>query len=119
MYTSTRYVQLANVAVITHDDASVDIIPNPEQGLYLYVEKAIISVYEAAIGGGGILELLDTDGDPFYRLNVDGVKDLLLDFGAEGVKVGSVINLGLQAMLSGADTQASVSLAITAHLDVD
>ena len=119
MYITSRYHQLGATAILSNDDASVDVIPNPEQGMYLYVEKMNVSVYESAIGGGGILELVDTDGDVFYRTNVDGIKDLFLDFGREGIRVGVIRDLGLQGILSGADTQASVSLAIVAHLDVD
>ena len=119
MQVTSKYTQLNGCNILTHDNAADDIIPNPKQNLYLYIEKLIVSVYEASVGGEGILEISDTKGNVFWRLNVDGVKDFELDFGSWGKKVSNDINVGMQAMLSGANTQASVSIAVMAHLDID
>ena len=119
MQVTSKYTQLSGTAILTHDNAAGNIIPNPKQNLYLYIEKLVISVYEAAIGGDGVLEISDTSGNVFWRLNVDGVKDFELDFGTWGKKVSEDINVGMQAMLSGAGTQASVSIAIMAHLYIN
>ena len=119
MQVTSKYVQLSGVKILTHDNAAGNIIPNPKQNLKLYIERLIVSVYEAAIGGDGILEISDTKGNVIWRLNVDGVKDFDLPFGDLGTKVSEDINVGVQAMLSGASTQASVSIAVMAHLDID
>ena len=119
MQVTSKYTQLIGVKILDHDNASSIIIPDPKQDLYLYVEKIVLSVYEAAVGGEGVLEILDTEGVPFWRINVDGVKDFELDFGSKGKKISTATDIGVQAMLSGANTQASVSIAIMAHLDVD
>ena len=119
MHITSKYVQLNGFNILDHDNAADAIIPAPNQDLYLYIEKLVVSVYEPAIGGSGILEISDTMGNVFWRLNVDGVKDFELDFGSEGQKVGEDVDVGMQALLSGANTQAGVSIAIIAHLDID
>ena len=105
------------VGTVTEDDASLELVAaGAVTNLYRYIEKLSFSVYKAAIGGGGILEIRDTDGNIFWTINVDAVKDIHLDWGEEGVKVSNVKNLGLEAVLSGAGTQASVSIGVSGHL---
>jgi hypothetical protein len=107
---------VTGAGTVTEDDASLELIAQATTDLYMYVEKLSFSVYKAAIGGGGILELKDTDGEIWWAINVDGVKEVNLDWGDVGIKMRNVKNLGLRAVLSGAGTQASVSIGISGHL---
>lgn len=86
------------------------------EGWHIFVETIHISVYEAAIGGGGILEIRDIEGgDVFlYKMNVDGVKDITLNFGDAGIRTGT--NGMGEIILHGAETkQASASIHWTGH----
>jgi len=115
------YEQENAIGIVEEDNASLELIPTthgPRQtpyDLYLYIEKITFSVYKAAIGGGGICNIQTDEGDVVWTINVDGIKDFTVDWGEEGVKVGTDMDPGLQAVVSGADTQASVSVGITAH----
>lgn len=110
-----KYQQISATGQVTNAEASLEIVSNPGSDIYLSIEKVNFSVFEAAIGGGGICELKDTDGNVLYTFNVDGVKDIPLDWGDEGLEIGP--GKGLQFVVSGADTkQASVSIAIHAHI---
>lgn len=115
------YDQINAAGVVDEDAASLQLIPNvhgtrgDKFDMYLYVEKISFSVYKPAIGSGGICTIQSNEGDHVWTINVDGVKDPVIDWGTEGVKVGSEKDAGLQAVLSGADTQASVSIGVTAH----
>jgi len=92
----SQYYQLNGHTILTNDDASENIIPKltdqtnavrtlisnhmkQTKDFYLYLEKGKISVYKAAEGSGGILELTDTNGEIIDRINVDGVKDIVFD----------------------------------------
>lgn len=133
---TSKYYILNGRAILTNDDASDNVIPelsghtqtvrdlisqhmSQTKNFYLYLEKGKISVYKAAEGSGGILELADTNGGVFDRINVDGVKDILLDYGTEGLKVSTDTDIGIQALVTGATTQASVSVALIGHLALD
>jgi hypothetical protein len=110
-----EYPQVSAFGAATEDDGHVDLVANPGTVTYVCIEHMNISVYEAAAGGGGVAEIKDTDGDLIYSVNADGVKDIPLEFGEEGLKIGP--NKGIQLVVSGAQTkQASVSVALTGHL---
>lgn len=116
-----EYLQHNATGVVSEESASLQIIPathglkGDKYDLYLYVEKIHFSVYKAAIGGGGICTIQTNDADHVWTIDVDGIKDVVVDWENEGVKVSDVKDPGLQAVLSGADTQASVSIGIVAH----
>jgi len=111
------YERLTVRAELTDDDISNStIIPTASDNMYLYLDKIILSVYEAA-DGGGILSIYDSDGGVIWKTNVDGIKDIILPFGYKGTKIGQ--NQGAQAILTGASRQASVLLALVYHLDTD
>lgn len=110
-----EYPQKNSTGLVTNDDASLMLIANPGLTMFVNIININISVYEAAAGGGGVLEIKDTNGGIIYKMNVDGVKDFNLDWGEEGLKVGP--NVGVQATVSGAQTkQASVSVSIAGHV---
>ena len=111
-----EYPQANAIGAVTEDEASIEILPDTKNELYLYVERIAISVYKAAIGGNGILQIKESDGDKVvWTTNVDGIKDVSIDLGDEGAKASDNQGTGLIAVLSGADTQASVSIGITGH----
>lgn len=97
---------------VTNENASADLAANPGSEQYVVYDKLHISVFKAADTGGlggGILEIKDTVGTVLHTFNVDEVKEISVNLGTEeGHKIGP--NLGLQAVLSGAGTQASVSI---------
>src|SRR3990167_2669790 len=101
-----EYPQVSVSGQATNEDASVDLVSNPGSTMFVYIEKLDLSVFKASSGGGGIAEIKDTDGNVIYTINTDGVKDISLDFGEEGLKIGP--NLGIQLAVSGAQSgQAS------------
>jgi len=106
--------------IVEEEDASLQLIDATNKhaaGLYLYIEKINISVYKAAVGGNGLLTIQTDDAEWAWHTNVDGIKDFAVDWSEAGVKLGTLTNPGLQAFVSGAGTQASVSVGITAHYD--
>ena len=111
-----EYAQVNAAGIVNNDEAgAVDLVENPGTGQYIYIEKLTVSVYEAAEGGGGIVEILDTGGGVVWRVNADGIKDVALTFGEEGLRVGP--GVGIQATVSGAQTkQASASVSLTGHI---
>jgi hypothetical protein len=109
-----EYPQISATGQVTNDSASLEVVSSPGSVTYLTIERVNFSVFEAASGGGGICELKDTDGVVLYTFNVDGIKDIHLNFGDEGLKIGP--DKGLQFVVSGASTkQASVSIAFNGH----
>jgi len=106
--------------IVEEDNASLQLIDATNKhaaGLYLYIEKIIVSVYKAAVGGNGLLTIQTDDAEWVWYINVDGIKDFDAEWGEAGVRIGTITNPGLQAFVSGAATQASVSVGITAHYD--
>jgi len=109
--------EYTNTARLTDDNISSAIVTAATDDMYLYIDRIEVSVYKAASSVDGVLELLDSDGDWIWTTNVGSVKERSFEFGNQGLRVGRAT--GLQAVLSGASTQASVSLAIVWHLDVE
>lgn len=115
------YDQINATGVVEEDAASLQIIPNvhgtrgDKFDMYLYVEKISFSVHKAAIGGNGVCTIQSNEGDHVWTISVDAITNFTIDWGTEGVKVGSEKDAGLQAVVSGAGTQGSVSIGVTAH----
>ena len=111
-----EYAQVNGSGIISNDDAaSVELVANPGTGQYIYIEKLTVSIYEAAEGGGGIVEILDTGGGIVWRVNADGVHSESLSFGEEGLRVGP--DVGIHGTVSGAQTkQASASVSVVGHI---
>jgi len=110
------YHELVETVELTDDDVSATVHKTCADDLYFRVKEIHLCVYEASTGDG-ILEILDSEGGFVWKTYVDVKKDLSIPFGKKGVKVGQ--NTGIQAVLSGAITQASVSLCVIAHLSID
>lgn len=104
-------------ARLTDDNISALIVPESTDDMYLYIDRIELSVYKAASNLDGILQLLDSDGGWVWTTSVGSVKERQFEFGNDGLRVGK--STGCQALLSGATTQASVSLAIVYHLDCE
>lgn len=117
----TDYLERTGRGIVDHANASLEIIPELTSELpYLYLRTLMISVFKAAIGGGGILEVKTIDnGTVIWSINVDSTKDLSFPWGSEGTKVSDVKYDGLYAVVSGADTQASVSVGMVVHNDME
>ena len=103
--------------ILTDDDVSSALIPAATDDMYLYIDRIEVAVYVASAESTGILELLDSTGNWAWRMSVGAIKERSFEFGNDGLRVGKTT--GLQALLSGAATQASVSLAVVWHLDVE
>ena len=112
-----RFNELVETANLTHADASGVVHEVCTENLYFRVKKMELTVYKAAQGEGGILQILDTNGVEIWALPVDSVYNKTFDFGKKGLLIGQ--NVGIQAILSGADTQASIWLCIIGHITVD
>jgi hypothetical protein len=113
---STRFEapQINEVGEVSNSNGSNTIVPAPGTGMYVYIEKMTISVFRAAIGGGGIVRIQDTDGGVIWTMNADGVKDVILSFGQTGLRLGE--NKGIQAVVADSQgEQASASISVVGH----
>lgn len=109
--------QMSATVIVDNDNASKDLVTEPAPlntgGNHLYMERLMVSVYEPS-QGNGILELRDSSGNVKWRTNTDGVKDLNLNFGEQGLYIGQ--NTGLKAVVSSSSSeQASVSVIFMGH----
>ena len=120
-YPSGYYPQENAVGTVDEDNASLQLIPvlhgdrQVPYEQYLYIEKISFSVHKAAIGGTGVCTIQTNEGVVVWTIGAAGITNFTIDWGEEGVKVGIEMDPGLQAVVSGAGTQASVSVGITAH----
>ena len=108
------YPQVTGHGEVNNDASSLTVIAAQHPGYYLYLDKLQVSVVEAASGGGGQCVIQDTEGGEYYKFNVDGVKDITIDYGLKGAKV-TTKNAEIQAVLSGAATQATVYVVASGH----
>lgn len=123
----TIYNRYPNAYATIDNETAVDDLIDRTTSLpwsihYLVLDKLTFSVSEAAIGGGGICEIRtipeeSEDTETIWTINVDSVKDFVLDFGEAGKRITSEKGIGLQALLSGAATQATVSIYVEAHYE--
>jgi len=110
-----EYPQVNGYANLTNEAASADLISNPGTGIYLYLERGNLSVHKMAADIGGKCELKDTNGNVIFTIDTDSLRDVPLNFGDEGIKLGPEV--GLQAVVSGGGIeQASVAVALSGHL---
>ena len=108
------YPQFSAEGEVRNESASLDLVPVQGTDTYLKIEYLAISIIRAATGGYGLVRLQDTLGRPIYTTNADGVKDLVLEFGEEGLQVGP--GVGIQLVTQNAKgEQASASCAIKGH----
>ncbi len=120
------YPQVQVYAELTNDDPEMIIVRGtttltPLQLSthisYLRVEKMSFSVHQAAKGGGGKLRFQDQQGNIFWHVDVNGVKDVSLDFGEEGISWA--IRHDIKAILYGAaEEQAKVWFGLDGHIDI-
>ncbi len=115
--TISHNTQFSGYASVSGGSAEATLITTNDKSLFSYIERFHFSVYDAADGEGGVLELLDENGTVLWRTNVDGIKDVPLDFGEYGMKVGKISSI--HALVTGANTQAKIWIGITGHLEVD
>jgi len=112
-----RFNELAETVNLTHTDTSAVVHKACTDDLYFRVKKMELTVYKAAQGGGGILQILDTNGVEIWAMPVDSVYNYTFEFGKKGLSIGQ--NVGVQVLLSGATEQASIWLCVIGHLTTD
>ncbi len=118
MLTINKFDQITVGATLDDSNISApNLIPTTTDDTYLTIDKIMLSVYKAAVEEDGLLQILDSNGDPIWTVNVSSIKEPEFKFGDRGLTVGK--NVGAQALLSGASTQASVSLAAVYHIAID
>lgn len=99
---------------------STTILPAEVYVQYLRVDNISLSVYQAAKGGGGKLRFFDqaTTQSSLWEIDVNGVKDINLPFGEEGVPWP--FERDIKAILHGAGVeQARVWLSVEGHIDTN
>jgi len=113
------FIPLEGIGYVDEENASAELftVPVYDPDMYFYLEKLDFSVSKAAIGGEGVCQVKDTRGNVVWEINVDVVKDVPIDFSPDGVKLNDQPVEGLTAVVSGALTQATVSVAVVGHLD--
>lgn len=109
-----QYPQFSTSAEVTNETGVVDVKAAVGTDTYIKIERILLSIFRAATGGGGTVQLISTLGTVIYTTNADGVKDVSFDFGPEGYQVP--VGLGLQLLSANAGgEQASASLLIKGH----
>ena len=108
------YPQVSVTGEATNEEAAVQLVSGTV-GMFLFIEKLHIAVYEAAVGGGGKCRIQDTLGNIIYTINADTAKEVPLDFGEEGYKVSAGEDVQV-IVYGGLTTQASVSVFAKGHL---
>ena len=117
MSNSYKYPQLNNDGVVDNDSASIDIFETLGTTQKIYIESGSLSVFKAAEGGGGHVEIMDTAGEVYFSSDVDEVKNIPIYWGDEGRQIAQ--GEGVQVVLSGAATaQASVHVVMSGHYRV-
>lgn len=115
MSSKYQYPQLNIVGDVDNEDGNIDLVAVQPSDLYIFIEKLTFSVYDKALDSGGKFRVQDTLGNYIYTVNADATKDISLNFGNEGLRIGP--GVGIQAIVYGANvTNASVSVALIGHL---
>jgi len=121
------YPEVRVYGQLTNDNAVIDIIAgtvNIPTGStsysntmqYLCVEKLTYSIYKPAKGGGGKWRFQDQDGNTFWETDVNGVKEISLSFGEEGIPWP--FESRIQSIVHGAaGEQASLWFGLEGHTD--
>ena len=117
----SRYVNTTEI--VSEESASLEIIApvttRPWSTHYLYIDKLMFSVFKAATGGAGICEIKSAlDGEVIWTVDVSTVKDFVFDWGEAGLRSSTTTGEGIQVVVSGGGTQASVSVGIEAHYEL-
>lgn len=109
----TTSPHISGSGYVSNSNAAVALISNSKATTGLSITNVMISVTEAAIGGGGILEIR-AGGVPFLTFDVNAVGIVPIgDFG-DGLDVTPGVDI--DAVVSGAqEKQASVNVAIVAY----
>lgn len=114
---------------VTNDDASLDLVTTTEvtanisrfrsDTRYLHLEKITFSVYEGAVGGGGLFRIQATDGTVIFTIDANNpYPPITLDWGPNGTCLQA--NQGLQIVVyNAAITNASVSVSFVGHISYD
>ena len=99
---------------LTNAIASDDLITSSGADEVIVMEQVNISVYKAAEGGGGEVQIVDTAGSVLLRVDADSVKDIpTKDYGT-GFRIAA--GNGVQARAVGAGiVEASASVQITGY----
>jgi hypothetical protein len=104
---------------VSNSNAALTLVPASVIGgsskTKIHPTNIIVSVITAAVGGGGILQLRNTNGTVFMAVDVNsvGVKPSIT-LGREGIDVGE--GVGIDAVVSGAvTTQATVWIAMSGY----
>lgn len=120
------YPEVRVYGQLTNDSAVVDIIAGSESYLsgsttqatmqYLCVEKLTYSVHKPAKDGGGKWRFQDAEGNYFWETDVNGVKEISLDFGEDGMPWP--FDTRIQTIVHGAaGDQASLWFSLVGHTD--
>jgi len=116
------YPQVIAYAHLDNEDPELTIVEGSDDGIttqWLRVENMALSVDEAAKGGGGKLRIYGegSTASTFWEFDVNGVKDITLNFGQEGIPYP--FKSDVKAILYGAqEEQASVYFGFYGHKDI-
>jgi hypothetical protein len=114
------YPQIIAWGLLTNDSPELTIVLGSDDEItyqYLRVERINFSIYQAAKGGGGKLRFQDQDGSIFWEADVNGVKDISMDFGQEGMPWR--FKEDIKALVCNAITeQAKLWLHVEGHIDL-
>lgn len=92
-------------------------VPEYDPAMYFYLDKIVFSISQSSSGDNGICRITDGKGNVIWEINTTSIGHINLDFGQHGVKMDDFEYGDVNAVVSGAETQATVSVALIAHLD--
>ncbi|MDI6761228.1 MAG: hypothetical protein QMD05_10425 [Candidatus Brocadiaceae bacterium] len=107
------------VGQATHGSVNATVLSAPGAGDYIYLEKAIVTVYQTALGVTGYVALEDgAGGTRIWRMQADTVGSWTLDFGERGYKLSAATLLNLN-VFGGGDKQAAARCTAFGHIAPD
>lgn len=113
------FVYSQGVDTATNAAADKTILGAPGAGQYLHLERAMVSVVVAAVGGAGEVVLEDgLNGTKLWRADADAVGSYIIDFGNRGYRLtaNTLLNLTVEGA---ATTQATAICSAVAHVAPD
>ena len=104
--------QVTGTASVSNGTPSATVIAAQGPGKTLRITKGTLAVTTAAVGGGGVVNLLD-GSTVLMTWDANAVKDYYFDFGDVGYKLSSNSALGV-SVTTAVTTQASATCAAIA-----
>lgn len=106
----TTALKVSGTGEVDDNSPDIGVISPPGVGKSIYLQKGVIMVTVAAVGGGGEVSLEDGfDGPKIFESDADAVRVIPFDFGSPGYPLTPNTRLNLK--VSGAGTTQATARA--------